>query len=548
MKNDQHFDNSYNPSVSMWPYMVFFVILSALLWRAPGLDFYLGSSDHGFQLSLGRQIVLGKFPFVDFFPHYGPLVAFTSGLGIWIWDSLIAETVICATGYALAIFLIYRLTGLYVSNLAGIPTASLGFLLLARYYKWYYWLFPMLALYCFHRVLKHGKSNAVSPLFWSGVLDGIAALYRLDLGIACACFHLICYSWFAGPESGFRKSAGRFGFFILGACLPLLTWLSVLYFKVGSWGIRDFFVASLAGARWTVEEFGLPMPFFNLAEPFSDVSRSSAAFLAVAITYIVAVWQGSRTIYSGAAENVNKAKFTLAVCILGLGLMPQALQRPDVHHLLQVLPPALIAGAIVTSNLWGQRKPADQMPLKSWLPKSLALAYVAFAALTVWGIRGYGGFDLASWHSFPFDRYRGLVEGTTGRGPHVVPSLVSAIRRLTSSDDCLLVAGNMPQLYFFAKRPVGGLLTFYGPGVIADIERRQRDLELIKKNRPIVLVAPGNFCKLSKTNYFRRSRPELYDFLRKQYPQVIYEKDSWAILVGNDDGKSDGGRTTKSSQ
>ncbi|GMR24378.1 MAG: hypothetical protein BMS9Abin37_2915 [Acidobacteriota bacterium] len=87
----------------------FTAIFLALVWRAPGLEFYLSSPDHGYQLALGRQIFFGKFPYVDLFFHYGPLTAFTSAFAIWLSDSLVTETLVCALGYALALFLLHRM-------------------------------------------------------------------------------------------------------------------------------------------------------------------------------------------------------------------------------------------------------------------------------------------------------------------------------------------------------------------------------------------------------------------------------------------------------
>ncbi|MEM8805939.1 MAG: NAD-dependent epimerase/dehydratase family protein, partial [Cyanobacteria bacterium P01_G01_bin.38] len=36
----------------------------------PTLESFLENADHGYQLSMGKQVLLGKFPFVDFFFHY----------------------------------------------------------------------------------------------------------------------------------------------------------------------------------------------------------------------------------------------------------------------------------------------------------------------------------------------------------------------------------------------------------------------------------------------------------------------------------------------
>src|SRR5262249_6535475 len=42
----------------------FLATLTYLLARAPTLEFFLSSSDHGMQLSMGRQVLYGRLPFV----------------------------------------------------------------------------------------------------------------------------------------------------------------------------------------------------------------------------------------------------------------------------------------------------------------------------------------------------------------------------------------------------------------------------------------------------------------------------------------------------
>ena len=49
---------------------VFLFALIVLLVRAPGVDRYLVSPDHGYQLSLGQMTLAeGRWPFVDYFYH-----------------------------------------------------------------------------------------------------------------------------------------------------------------------------------------------------------------------------------------------------------------------------------------------------------------------------------------------------------------------------------------------------------------------------------------------------------------------------------------------
>ena len=83
------------------------VLLVLMLASSPTLDHFFNSPDMGYQLSLGRLVRLGQFPFVDMVQHYGPLVALTSAAGQWVHDSVVPEVVICSLGYCLAMSCIF---------------------------------------------------------------------------------------------------------------------------------------------------------------------------------------------------------------------------------------------------------------------------------------------------------------------------------------------------------------------------------------------------------------------------------------------------------
>jgi hypothetical protein len=158
------------------------VVMLCLLWRAPGLEFYYHSPDHGYQLSLGRQITLGKFPFVDMFFHYGPLTALTSAIGIWLSGSLLGETLICVIGYTAALFLVFALVRAHASTTTGLCATIFSFLMMSRFYKWYYWLFPLLSLYIFHRALV-SKKRDIGYVFCFGIICLTYPLRCVILGV-----------------------------------------------------------------------------------------------------------------------------------------------------------------------------------------------------------------------------------------------------------------------------------------------------------------------------------------------------------------------------
>ena len=107
-----------------WAVLLGFFLL--MLLKAPGLDYFLTSRDHGYQLCIATQILLGKVPGIDVITAYGPMAMYTSALGLKLSDSLIGETILCASGYSLCLFLIYWLVKNHSTICLGLVAAGRG--------------------------------------------------------------------------------------------------------------------------------------------------------------------------------------------------------------------------------------------------------------------------------------------------------------------------------------------------------------------------------------------------------------------------------------
>jgi hypothetical protein len=512
------------------PALVFFAFFLVLLWRAPGLEFYLRSPDHGYQLALGRQVSFGKFPFVDLFSHYGPLHALTSAFGLWVSDSLISETIICALGYAAAILVIHRLTSRYVSRVAGVVTPLLGLVLLSRFYKWYYWLFPLLVLYCLLGYMDYPELRERDRwLYVAGILGGLAGLYRFDLGIASLCFWVICLLGLCLRPRDMKLFGRQLARFLAAFSLPFLLWCVVLVLHGGT--LRDYLSATFQGGRGVVEEWTLPLPSFDWNNPLSQDSRDAFAFLLLPLTdavcFLYGLWMEAR--HPGRFD--LRYKVMTAVGLLGLGILPQALFRADVLHLLQVLPPALIAGSLLVSELWQATMLPEGNRRGRLFLRGIGISYLAVVAFSVWGIRFYGGYDLSRWDANPFPRYSQLSQGIHSGIDHPVAHLLSEVQDQTSEDDRILVVPLACHHYFFADRPVSGFLVGFAPGVLDDDKWRLRNLRMIQEHPPSVVIVKDSFFRMRPTNRFRVYQPELYAFLSTNYSQVVYQQDGWMLLT-----------------
>lgn len=498
--------------------------LLLLLWKAPRLEFYLTSADHGYQLSLGKQILFDRFPFIDQFFHYGPLTAFTSAFGLWISDSLIPETIICAIGYAAAIFFIHRLSLIYASKLASYILPIVSFLLIARFYKWYYWLFPLIALYCFHRFLVANPPQKFKVLYIAGIFGGIGGLYRFDLGLATLCLYTLLLLGLCLKPFNLKLFGREIAAFGLGLVLPYLLWFLALSLAGGT--VKDFFSALFVGKQGIVKSYALPVPPVDWSHIFSVQSGTAFGFWLLPTTCLLCIAVGGWAHWRRSEPTHPKWIMMVASGLLGLGLSPQAFYRADVHHLLQVLPPVLLSAGMLVTEL---RQRAKLLKQQRSL-QGLLVVYLVILTIAGLGMRAGGGIDLAQWEWNPLPRYQHLSQGIKSNIDHPVIRLMQAVQHQTQPSDRILVVPLACQLYYFADRPMSGLLNGYTVGNIDSPYWRDRNLKAVQAAPPSVIIAQANFFNLPPTDLFRLSQPELYDFLTKTYTKVTAQQDAWILL------------------
>jgi hypothetical protein len=509
-----------------------------LLWRAPELDRFLANPDQGFQISLGQQVLLGRFPFVDLAFVYGPLVAFTSALGIGVSGNLLGEILICSFFYSLCLLLLHLLVRRWISPVASWIVPLLGFLLLARFHKWYVWFFPLAVLYCFSRQLDDSDSS-LRWWMWGGLVSGVGALYRLDYGVALLLF-LTVLAW--SPRltncSDGRFWLQRWGASVASFLAPLLLWLGILGLNGGAKSIQLYFVATLRGGAGTVADLSLPFPQFSFSVPFGLESARFLALFLMPITYLVCISVGSWRGYLRPHGAAREARFLAALGLLGLAVYPQGTYRPDPSHFYQIVPPMLLAATAILHRgrrlfLGGGSNNAMKRR------KSLQAAVVIYATLLAATVSLLSNppSDLAPIGSNPIARYRelrfelGAVEGS----PLIQAQIASLVVSETRPEDPILVISYAPQIYYFSRRPMSGLLNAYFFGVLDGPEMRLLNLEHIRLHPPALVVAPRSLSQMSPDSEFRRAQPELHDFLVDHYKNVVYGRGRWAVFAPSED-------------
>lgn len=511
--------------------MVFGVALGLLLWMAPSLANYLNNPDHGYQLSLARLVTLGGFPFIDQIFHYGPLVAWSSALVLWLSGGLIGETLLCATGYAAALTCLANTARARLGLLAGWLVPLVALLFLARFYKWYFWLFPAITLVLYNRYLERRMSTARS-LFLAGVVAGSCALFRLDLGVVLLTFWAIVA--LTGRVGWFQKGAAVGALWVgVGFLLPMIVWFGVLGSVGGIGAVQGYLSATLDGGSGVVGGWSHGAAPFDIHAPFSSASGLALALWVLPIGLLAGLAIGGwRSLHQTGRPQLD-ARFLAGASILGIGLLPQAFYRADGQHLLQALPPFFLVVPLVARELlreFGLHGPRAAQTGRLWLAAAGMLLVVAGI-----GVRSYGGWDLAPLDSNGFARLEQTWRGLGSESSYPIARLVRQITSITPVDARILVVPIVPQVYYFAERSMSGLLNQYAPHILDDPKWRRLNFEHVLAHPPAAVLVTAVWLNPQSRDaqILRDSHPELDAYLRSHYSVVtqrMTQRGSWRIL------------------
>jgi len=518
-----------------WALGVLCLALLVLLVRAPSIEFYLNSTDHGYQIAFGRQVVLGLFPGVDVFMNYGPLVAFTSAAGIWLSGSLVGETLLCAFGYAASLALIGALARRSVSALAGVVGPALALLLIARFYKWYYWLFPLLALAGTLSVLDTTEpQRRLRRVFVTGLLCGVGGLYRPDF-ILMLPFGVGLGLVFAYERSTLRREGRAWAItYLAGLLLPLGIWAAALSLRAGRpQAVLDWASYVVFSSQAKVADYSLPFPRPSLND--TRVTGAFVLFVLVVLTYVAGLVAGSRLLRAGDAVHRERARLMLVGSTIGLGVFAQASHRSDLGHLLQVIPPAILVGLALVSTAWQRRSRATA----SWVVRMYPLVagiYVMLSSLALVAVWPALTGDLARDGSRLLARYRALRLLPDALPDHPFVSLARKVQALTRPGERVLVIPGVCNLYFFIERPVSGFrIHFLYRESDAWVSREQA---AIQQHLPAVVLAYRSFVDTPGTSEFDRSQPGAAEYIRAHYTRLTDAEADWVILTRGDEGSA----------
>jgi len=219
-----------------------------------------------------------------------------------------------------------------------------------------------------------------------------------------------------------------------------------------------------------------------------------------------------------------------ALGLMGLAIFPQGLFRADAHHFLQISPPMLCCTAILVVRLW-ERGGGPARVLVSVSARSGAAVLLALVLIVGWRVGEKGADDLTPWSTDFGEKYRGLSQTLAPASDAPVAVLTREIMGLTRPRDRLLVVPLEvgPQLHFFVRRPVAGLLHGYAEGVFDSPAWRQRNLMHVMQDWPAVVVAHESFldARSRAAKRFAAFQPELSRYLRWRYTSVAFRALRW---------------------
>lgn len=451
--------------------LCFAVVLLWLLWRVPGALFFLESTDHGYQLALGNAVAQGHLPGFDFITQYGPAVAFASW-GAWqASGSVVGEAVLCAVGYAAAIGIASVLFHRGAGTLAALLGCAVLILAFPRYYKWYYWLFPLIGLWCaaYHQTSMGPARRRV--LYSWGLSVGLACLFRYDLGLQGGVFGALAILI---ADRGTGRGWREVSIFCLAAAALPLAFTGAIFYSRGLGQTEAFLRSVIDGAADSVVSYGIA--------PFNFVPSAGFAGNALPLLQVllpVTCLAGLFLAWPRRAGDADPADHRLRCAALcGLGVFAQALHRADVQHLLQVLPPDIIVLALLARRL----------------PRVAGGLLATIAAGAILLLPGTGA-DLAPVSRDPRSAWRDLAALPDGQDGQPVADMARALTRHLPPGGTVMLAMPMSHtpLLVFAQRRQPGIFPLYEPGMFASPYWLARNQAALSQREPDLLLAlqPG---------------------------------------------------------
>lgn len=323
--------------------------LVSFLVTIPVYDKYWAPFDEGIVTVAAQRLIAGQVPYKDFFiAMYPPgQIYILEALSRFFSHPLIAARIYAVLISVVMTMLVFFIVRLLTKNLAVsvfswlIILSSLGPRLgTIPSPIWPGVMLGLLSIYIFMKYLINERGLYI---FGSGLICGLAATFRHDIGIF-ACLAVLLTILTRGINI---KNAKALAFFLLGILFITIPW--ILYLVNLSAG-KDLYNSLIAFTfvHQKTASFTFPKPCFDL----NMIFHGSLAFIYINQFYIPIL------IYAATIPYLLRRRLPalLVIFIFGILTFNQVRIRPDPAHLLTVIAPAIILFGYMLHDTFVVRK------------------------------------------------------------------------------------------------------------------------------------------------------------------------------------------------
>jgi len=320
------------------------LVILSLIYTLPSYNKYWAPCDEGIVTVAAQNILAGKIPYKDFFIiMYPPAQIYVLAVLFKFFSSPVIAariyTVLISVGMSLLVFYMTRF--LTKKNLFSAIAWFITLVSLAPRLGpipapiWPGVFFSLFTLYLYMLYLKDLKLNR---MILTGIVAGIAILFRHDMGVFVSGAILITLvAGFLCRKNAFKDIIG----FVGGILIAVLPCVAYLVYKSATKSMIDSLI--LFPFLYHKKAFlPFPAPCFNL----NMIFHGSLHFIKVNQYYIPVLIYAFTSFYIVTEffkKHFTKENFSiLAILLFGIFSFSQVLMRTDPAHLLTVIAPSAV--------------------------------------------------------------------------------------------------------------------------------------------------------------------------------------------------------------
>lgn len=438
-------------------------------------------NDHYLYLAPAQQMLAGEWPSRDFVDPGTPLMYVVSAAARLIVDApLLAEALVVAAAYALAAAL--TLSAAFQVSGSLIIATAIAFGQVAMFPRSYH--YPKLLVYAVGilAIWHYLRSPTLrrAALVAGCVVAGF--LFRHDHGVYLGGAAVLAALLTDGDRGLKARRAAVMGGLIVLGTLPYATYVA------STSGLTYHLASGLEYSTSEAERTFVGLPRIDPATRFAPANVYAALFYLFHVLAVIAL---------ALAASRRHAAMTV-VAALGIALNVSMLRDPLDARLPDVAVTTCILGAWLIAEAWR---------LRGWKRLAGTAVVVALSALAALGVETVGRprehldragllLPMVRWPAVARER---LAELRAPFAPRQFPSdvieslvpLFEYVGRCTTPAHRLVVAGNAPEIYVYARRLFAGGQPMFRRGFFTTPRDEERVVRALRQNDvPLAIVLP----------------------------------------------------------